>query len=151
MGVALAPRFAGAQVSGRIALAATERAPGASGTVTLTSAPSPFAMAVTADGRLVYDLALEARGLAAPTVHGGAVAYVAWVATPGLEQVDRLGALSASGRVAGRTAFNKFIILVTAERTREPARRSGPVIMRGISPSSLLQSFRGHAFFERDP
>jgi hypothetical protein len=108
-------------------------------------------MAVTSDGRLVYDLAVEARGLADPGVHAGATAYVAWVATSGLERVDRIGALSADGRVTGRTALNKFIVLVTAERSRTPERRSGPVIMRGVSPSSLLQSFRGHAFFERDP
>ena len=41
---------------------ATERAPGSSGVVSMTPARSPFAMAVTTDGRLVYDLALEARG-----------------------------------------------------------------------------------------
>jgi hypothetical protein len=117
----------------------------------LAPARSPFAMAVTADGRLVYDLALEARGLADPGVHAGAMAYVAWVATSGLEQVDRIGTLGPDGRVTGRTALNKFIVLVTAERSRAPERRTGPVIMRGVSPSSLLQSFRGHAFFERDP
>lgn len=108
-------------------------------------------MAVTTDGRFVYDLAVEARGLADPGVHGGATHYVAWVATSGLEQVDRLGALGGDGRVTGRTTLNKFIVLVTAERSRAPERRAGPVIMRGVSPSSLLQSFRGHAFFERDP
>lgn len=134
-----------------MALLPTERAPGGSGLVTLVAARSPFAMAVAADGRLVYDLALEVRGLADPAVHGGATAYVAWVASPGLEQIDRIGPVGADGRVTGRTAQNKFIVLVTAERTRAPERRSGPVILRGISPSSLLQSFRGHAFFERDP
>lgn len=108
-------------------------------------------MAVTADGRLNYDLSVEVRGLADPAVHGGATAYVAWVATPGLEQVDRIGPIGADGRVLGRTTHNKFIVLVTAERARAPERRSGAVILRGISPSSLLQSFRGHAFFERDP
>ena len=148
---ALAPESIRAQGSGRIALLPTERAPGASGIVALVPARSPFAMAVAADGRLVYDLALEVRGLADPAVHGGATTYVAWVATSGLEQVDRIGALGADGRAAGRTALNKFIVLITAERARAPERRSGPVVLRGVSPSSLLQSFRGHAFFERDP
>jgi hypothetical protein len=81
-----------AQGGGGFTLLATERAPGTSGVVTLVSARSPFAVAVTTEGRLACDLVVEVRGLADPAVYDGATAYVAWVATSGLEQIDRIGA-----------------------------------------------------------
>ena len=135
----------------RILLTPTGAVPSASGVVTLVPARSPFAVAVTADGRLVYELDIAVDGLGDAAQLGAYTTFVAWVATPNVDQIVKLGAVRSGQRLVARADLNKFIIMVTAEPSAAVAKRSGPVILRGISPSGLLQSFRGHALFEAPP
>ncbi|MGH9259976.1 MAG: multicopper oxidase family protein, partial [Acidimicrobiales bacterium] len=112
--------------------------PGASGAVDLGWARSPFATAVTRDGVLVYDLTVTLAGLPAPATLGPYAAYVAWVTTPNLEPMERLGAVTNGRTALGPVAFNKFLVLVSAEASPDVAVRRGPLVLRGGSPSLLM-------------
>ncbi len=123
----------------------TARVPGAAGTVELRRPPGPFSMGVTPDGRLLYD-AVITTDLPPPSTLGPYDRYVAWASTQVLSPIARLGEVPARGRVrAGQVAFNKFLILITAEAGEEPAGEgqgaepSGPYVLRAQSPSSRMQ------------
>jgi hypothetical protein len=136
----------GAQGNGPfdIPLFATKAAPAARGHARLVYARSPFGVAVTADGRARYDVQITVSGLAAGTA---AAAYVAWAVTPDLAEWHRLGAIT-NGRVTlGEIALNKFLLVITAEQSAQPATHAGPVVMRGYSPSIWLQTFLTHPMF----
>ena len=47
----------------------------------------------------------------------------------------------------GEIELNKFLLVITAERTAEPATHAGPVVLRGYSPSIWLQTFLTHPLF----
>lgn len=107
-------------------------APGAAGRVELSLPRTPFTIGVTPDGHSRYDLIGSVSGLPpGPT-------YVAWVMTPQLDSVIRLGVVER-GRFVGRdVALSKFTVLVTAEpnpRSRTPSPR---IVLRGQSPSTRL-------------
>lgn len=67
--------------------------PRASGAVELRRVATPFGVALTADGRHLWDLRVTFAGLAEPRALGGYGAYVAWVTTPTLDTLIRLGAV----------------------------------------------------------
>jgi suppressor of ftsI len=110
----------------------------ASGTVELGTVPSPFGIALTADGRHVYDLSIMLRDLPPPASLGPYTAYVAWVAPPSLEPMLRLGAVTPGRTRLGRVALNKFLVFVSAEPSADAPRRTGPLVMRGASPSMRM-------------
>ncbi|MGH7418671.1 MAG: hypothetical protein ACREKB_12945, partial [Candidatus Rokuibacteriota bacterium] len=113
--------------------------PGASGAVDLGRARSPFATAVTRDGVLIYDLTVTLAGLPAPAALGPYAAYVAWVTTPDLEPMVRLGVVTNGRTALGPVAFNKFLVLVSAEASPEVTVRRGTLVLRGSSPSMLMR------------
>ncbi|HEX7119095.1 MAG TPA: multicopper oxidase family protein [Longimicrobiales bacterium] len=163
-----------------IDLVPTPDLPAASGVVELGRVPTPFGVAVTADGVLKYDLRVAVEGLPAPETLGPYTTYVAWATTPLLRPMVKLGALrpdaeaatgssagsgsgpaggatSAAGAArragpgrreaaparrlvaSGRIAFNKFLVLVTAERSAGVEERGGKIVLRGTSPSMRMQ------------
>jgi hypothetical protein len=130
-----------------IPLFATPKAPMATGAARLVFASSPFGIAVTADGRARYDVEITASALPAPATLGAFTAYVAWAATPGLEQWERLGTITNGTSTVGPVTFNKFLIVVTAESDSAPKTHAGPTILHGTSPSGWLQSFLNHPMF----
>jgi len=131
---------------------ATPSAPGAMGHVTKTFAPSPFGIAVSVDGRYIYDLDLKVEGLRGPPN----VEYTVWVAPPNLSPIVRLGVLDDQFELSGQVDLNKFIIFVTAEKpgSWNPDNGTsgnawaGPILMQGISRSGLMHSAAGHGPFE---
>ena len=136
-----------------IRMAPTGRAPGAVGYVTKTFAQSPFGIAVSVDGRYVYDVHLAVDGLRGPPN----VEYTVWVAPPNLSPIVRLGVLDDDFELMGQVDFNKFIMFVTAEQpgswdpeiTKKPGNAwKGPILMQGISRSGLMHSASGHGPFE---
>ncbi len=130
-----------------IPLESTGDARGASGVVTMRFAPSPFGVALTVDGHFRYQLSLSAEGLnSVPGKH-----HVAWAATPELDQVTRLGALSDAGVVEGEVSYNKILVFVTEESSPEGTTWSGPVLLRGVSRSGLLHTMAGHGPFNDAP
>ncbi|QXD13953.1 hypothetical protein GQ464_010835 [Rhodocaloribacter litoris] len=135
----------------RIDLVSTKRLPGtraARGAGYVTFAKSPFGIAVTPEGHYVYDLRVAVERLP-PSTQG---VYVAWVATPALDVVERLGPLDANGTAKGRVHFNKFLVFITLEPSAEPAARwTGPVVLRGLSKSGFMHTMAGHGPFQQEP
>jgi hypothetical protein len=61
--------------------------------------------------------------------------------------VRDLGAIRNDAPLRTRADWNKFTIVVSAEGTPIRARWSGTIVLSGRSPSSLMQSFAGHSFY----
>lgn len=135
-------------------LVATKRVPGtgqAMGVGSVTFAKSPFGIAVSPSGHYVYDIDLSVERLRQPK-RGF---YTAWITTPNLDKIKRLGVLSDEkvSRVSGQVDWNKFLVVVTLEPSVVDNDRMwvGPIIMRGISRSGLMHTMAGHGPFEREP
>src|SRR5438105_5471587 len=112
---------------------------GVSGEVELGRAPDPFTIAVTADGRIRYAPAIALAGLPAPSSLGAYTTYVAWLATPVMYPIVRLGAVGNGKTKLPEIALDKFVVLVTAERSAAGTEPAGRVVLRGESPSTRLQ------------
>jgi len=125
----------------------TPAAPKASATAQLMYVNSPFGVAVTPDGRAVYDIEVTAAGLPAPSVLGKFTTYVAWAATPDLTQWKRLGRVANGTTRVGPVDFNKFLFVVSAEASDSVTKETGPTVLHGTSPSGYLQTFLGHGLF----
>lgn len=129
----------------------TSRAPGASGEGVLDLAWSPFGLAVSPEGHVVYDLTLELSGLRALNGDGDA-GYVVWIASRELDRIEKLGIVDGTMTVrAAISTWNKFMILVTVERDITTDEMRGALVLRGISPSGLMSSFQSHELFTDVP
>jgi FtsP/CotA-like multicopper oxidase with cupredoxin domain len=111
---------------------------GVSGRVELGYVPGRFTLAVAPDGRSRFRLTLAAEGLPPPASLGRAGAYVAWLATPTMDSVVRLGAVGNGRTVLGDVDLEKFTVLVTGERSPRAARPEGRMVLRGQSPGTRL-------------
>ena len=131
----------------RFRLASTDKAPQARGWVELTPAVSPFSISVSQDGRIVYDLEITVHGLPPVSYVGDYAGYEAWLTTPNLDVVRRLGTIHNDSTIHGSADWNKFTVIVTAEPAKVGQKWSGAVVMVGRSPSSLMQSFADHPFY----
>lgn len=131
----------------RFRLASTAHAPRARGWVQLSPAVSPFAIAVRRDGRLVYDLEITVHDMPPVAYVGAYTGYEAWLASPNLDLVRRLGPIHNDSTLHADADWNKFTVIVSAEGPTVGEKWSGPIIMVGRSPSSLMQSFADHPFY----
>lgn len=111
---------------------------GVTGRVEIGRTAGPFTVAVAADGRPRSRLTVLAAGLPAPGTLGRFRTYIAWVATPTMDSVVRLGEIGNDRTAAGRVDLEKFTVLVTAERDTHVAEPRGRVVLRGQSPSTRL-------------
>ncbi|MCH8962002.1 MAG: multicopper oxidase domain-containing protein, partial [Bacteroidetes bacterium] len=112
----------------------------ASGIVRMERVPTPFGVAVTVEGHHRYNLTFTLAGLPDPASLGPYTAYVAWVTTPRLLPMVKLGAVR-NGRVPlGEVHFNRFMVLVTAEADASVEERTGKLVLRGRSPSDLMEA-----------
>jgi hypothetical protein len=125
----------------------TAAAPKASATAQLIYAHSPFGLAVTKDGRAVYEIEVSAVGLPAPSSLGKYTTYVAWAATPDLAHWARLGTVANGPNTVGPVDFNKFLFVISAEAAAAGTTATGPTVLHGTSPSGYLQTFLGHGLF----
>lgn len=112
-------------------------------------ARSPFGVAVAPGGSYRHDLDIRVTGLR-PRRDG---VYVAWTASSDLQEVERLGVLDESGRLKATVAWNKFLVIVSFERSADalPDRWQGPIVMRGSSRSGLMHTMAGHGAYEGEP
>lgn len=112
------------------------------------SASSPFSVSLTTDGSYQYDLHLSIERMRAPREG----VLVAWVTTPELDRVERIGPLDANLRAAGTVTWNKFIVAVTLETGDDPNqdRWAGPIVFRGMSRSGKMHTMAGHGPFEQE-
>ena len=124
----------------------TAHANSARGAVELRFAESPFGVTVTPDGHHLYEADVETAGL-----RPDGRALVVWAATPALDQVQMLGTLGDDGSLATSIAFNKFLVFVTAEPSADVERWTGPILLRGISPSGRMHTMAGHGPFQGEP
>ena len=113
---------------------------GASGAVELGRVPSAFGVAVTPQGNHVYELTAFVEGLPDPAELGDYKTYIAWATTPFFEPTIKLGELANGSNDLGRVAFNKFLILVTAEASSAVEARTGRLVLRGRSPSLFMNA-----------
>lgn len=130
----------------RISLVSTSGNRALSGSVSLSFAASPFSIAVSEDGHYVYDARVQVHG-----IRPASGIYVVWATTPELDAVVKLGVLDEEMGAGGRISFNKFIVFVTVESTADVEKWTGPIVLRGISRSGLMQSMAGHSVFEQEP
>ena len=123
------------------------RVPAASGTARLVFADSPFGVAVTDDGRHVYDVRIIASGLPDPATLGRFHAYIAWEVLPDLSEWRRLGVVRNGTTTVGPADWNKFLVVITAEPDGNARSHTGPTVLHGTSPSGWLQTFLTHPLF----
>jgi FtsP/CotA-like multicopper oxidase with cupredoxin domain len=94
--------------------------------------PGPFTVGVTADGHARFIPIAFLTGL--PATRGAT--YIAWAATPQMDSLIKLGDVQ-NGRVTLRAIeFDKFNILISAERSARVREPHGRIIVRGQSPST---------------
>lgn len=134
-----------------IPLFSTPKVPTAKGSARLVFAPSPFGVAVTADGHASYDVQITATGLPDPSSLGDYTAYVAWAASTDLAHWYRLGTITNGTSTVGQAQLNKFLLVITAEASGTPADHAGPTVLHGTSPSGWLQTFLSHPLFRGVP
>lgn len=113
---------------------------GVSGRVLLgrNAGATPFTVDVTRDGHMRYWPRVTLDGLPEPAAFGGSV-YVAWAVPQTMQSATSLGVVRNGETDLASVTLDKFLILVTAERsatTREPA---GRLVLRGASPSTRMQ------------
>src|SRR5262245_11877928 len=112
---------------------------GARGSVELGRIPSPFGVNVNRDGRQLYAPVMRVQGLlAADSFAPGARYWMAWIATQQLALVKSLGVVGKGGFNLPTVDWPKFLILITAESSSNPAEPKGRVALRGLSPSSRM-------------
>ncbi len=105
---------------------------GVSGRVELASPPGPFTVAVTADGHSRFIPVANLSGL--PTTGGRT--YVAWATTPQMDSLIKLGVVQNGSVTLRPIEFDKFNILISAERSAGAREPHGRIILRGQSPST---------------
>jgi FtsP/CotA-like multicopper oxidase with cupredoxin domain len=118
---------------------------GPSGVARLVPPPSPFGIAVSPAGDMQHDVDFTLQGLPPPASLGAYTAYVAWAATPQMNPAVKLGEVRDGATRLGRVAFDRFLLIVTAERSVASASLSGAggptgrVVLRGTSASMRMQ------------
>ena len=130
----------------------TKNIPGtglATGTVEASvSGASPFSVALGEDGSYKYDLSLRLDRMRAPREGR----LVAWVTTPDIDVIERMGALDDNLLAAGSVSWNQYIVVVTLEADDDPAseRWAGPIVFRGMSRSGMLHTMVGHGALQQE-
>ncbi|MEX2466066.1 MAG: multicopper oxidase domain-containing protein [Gemmatimonadota bacterium] len=114
----------------------------ARGVATLARPSSPFGVTVTPEGRHVYALSVRAEGLPDPESLGPYTVFVAWATPLSLDPVVRLGEVTGAPGTSdlGTVSFSQFLVLVSAEASADVTEREGPLVLRGRSPSSLMEA-----------
>ena len=123
-----------------ISLYSTARGGDAQGFVELGRVPSPFGVTVTPSGHHVRALTAHIERLPPPESLGPFTVYMAWATPLELAPVVPLGPVGNGEHALGRVAFNKFLVMVSAEASADVESREGPLVLRGRSPSALMEA-----------
>jgi FtsP/CotA-like multicopper oxidase with cupredoxin domain len=129
-----------------IELVPADGAGAARGTAQLDWIPSPFTVAVAPDGTHRWDLTLSLDSLP-PLPRGRRPGYVAWAALPSLTSMVRLGAVGVGTTRVGPVAFDRFLVLISAEPDTSTPERRGPLVLRGESPGLRMRPADNYQFF----
>ena len=123
-----------------IDLFSTTRGGDAAGLVELRRPWSPFGVTVTPDGQHRHELFAWLARLPDPASLGPYTTYVAWATPLELDPVVKLGEVMDGLNELGEVAFNKYLVWVTAEASADVVERSGPLVVRGRSPSARMEA-----------
>jgi FtsP/CotA-like multicopper oxidase with cupredoxin domain len=102
-------------------------------------ASSPFTVSVDERGHQLFAPAITLANLPEPSTLGPYTTYVAWAVTPDLARDVKLGVVKNGRTEVGVVGLNQFLLMITAERSADVGRHSGPAILNGTSPSMALQ------------
>lgn len=108
----------------------------------LRSVRSPFGVAVTPDGRLRHRLVARIAGLPVPSSLGDYTTYVAWGYDVTMAGERRLAEVHNGDVVLGELPWERFRIVVSAERSARTPTRQGRLVLRATSPAALLLAHR---------
>ncbi len=119
-----------------IPLSATAAGGAAYGTVWLDYIPGPFTVPLTVSGHYRYRPRV--------TVHGAwdvgrGQQLMAWAASPTMDSIQRLGVVARAGSHLGEITLDRFMVLVTRESDTMVRAWTGPVVLRGESPSNRMR------------
>jgi FtsP/CotA-like multicopper oxidase with cupredoxin domain len=120
----------------------------ASGVAELRRVTSPFGVAVSADGAPEQHLVAWIDGLPDPAQVGDFTSYIAWITTPVLDPMIKLGTVRNGENDLGIVTLNKFMLMVTAEESADVTERNGRLVLRGRSPSMRMA---GHDLLAEAP
>ena len=118
----------------------------AHGTAQLDWVSNPFTVSVRADGTHRWGLTLALANLP-PLPKGRAPGYMAWAADPSLESVTRLGVVRPGTTRVGPVAFDRFLVLVSAEPDTTTRTRRGTLLLRGESAGNRMRPADNYQFF----
>lgn len=118
-----------------------ELADDAVGIVRLDPVPTPFGAAVTSDGTPRWQLEFILHGLPSPRAMRARL-YVAWIATPLLTRVTRLGVVQNGSIRLGPVTGEQFTLFVSAEQDTAPP-APGRLVLRGQSPGTIVRPHGG--------
>lgn len=112
------------------------------------SGSSPFSVTLGPDGSYVYDLHVALDRMKPPRQGR----LVAWVTTPEIDRIERIGALDTNLRASGAVEWNKFIVVITLEAGDDPdaSTWTGPVVFRGMSRSGMMHTMVGHGALQQE-
>ncbi|MGQ0714406.1 MAG: multicopper oxidase family protein [Gemmatimonadaceae bacterium] len=113
--------------------------PGASGRVELAYLPNPFTVSALPDGRLQYQPVAYLSHLPPASSLGAFTEHVAWIASPTMDTIARLGTVTGGVTTLPPISLEKFVILISAEARGDGTEPQGRIILRGQSPSTRLQ------------
>ncbi len=120
-----------------IQLLPTQDYNGAEGHVEMVRPSSPFGLTVTREGRQRYRLMVDIAGL--PEIDPAEGHFVLWASPLTLDPVINLGEVQNGSFEVGEISFNKFMLVVSLEPDLDSDRRTGPLVLRGRSPSSRME------------
>jgi hypothetical protein len=124
-------------------LVSTGKVASGKATVELIPQPSPYGLAISADGRLQYQARITVEGLPAPASFGAFNTYVIWLASPSLDQILNLGSITNGQSIEARVDLPKMMYMLSAEASDKGTRWAGPLLMVGRSSSARVQSLAG--------
>lgn len=112
------------------------------------SGSSPFSIMLGPDGSYMYDVHVALDRMKPP----GGGHLVAWVTTPEIDRIARIGALDDNLRASGTVDWNKFIVVITLEPDDDPDASiwEGPVVFRGMSRSGMMHTMVGHGALQQE-
>lgn len=118
----------------------------AAGTAQMDWVPGPFTVAVAADGTPRWRLTFTLDSLP-PLPRGPAPGFVAWGVEPSFSHITRLGVVRAGRTPLGAVAYDRFLVLVSAEPDTTARERRGPLVLRGESAANRLRPADNYQFF----
>ncbi len=102
-------------------------------------ASSPFTVSVDESGHQLFAPVITLANLPQPSALGPYSTYIAWAVTPDLARDLKLGVVTNGRTELGVVGLNQFLLTITAERSGDVTRHSGPSLLNGTSPSMALQ------------